>query len=157
MTNDFGGTKRPKSDPLETVSNFLSSLGGVLTEAVEDVLDSVPGLNPEAEKSEKLPVEVKFLEDGVLAKFDLPPGVNSSDVNVTLEEDTLRVSVTRNSSGSATSDFSDRANRFGRSVGLDSSRVYEPVSAGIVNGVLEVALSSRSRVRSYKIPVTFTK
>lgn len=157
MTYDFRGPKRPQNDPLDSVTNFLSSLGGVFSEALEDALDNVPGRKSEATKSEKLPVEVKFLEDGVLAKFDLPPGVKGSDVVVTLEEGTLRVSVTRNSSESSPSDFSDRASRFGRSVELDSSRVYEPVSAGIVNGVLEVALSSRNRVRVHTIPVTFTQ
>lgn len=157
MTHDSHGPQRPKNDPLETVSSFLTSLGGAFSEVFESVLDNIPGMDAEKDFAQgKLPVEVKFLEDGAIAKFDLPPAIKASDVTVTLADEVLSVEVTRNSVEDSQFDFSDRLNHFGRTVSLHSDRVYEPVSAGLVNGVLEVALSSRQKIRSYTIPVTGT-
>jgi HSP20 family molecular chaperone IbpA len=157
MTHDSHGPQRPKNDPLETVSSFLTSLGGAFSEVFESVMDNIPGAETEKDFAQgKLPVEVKFLEDGAIAKFDLPPAVKTSDVSITLEGSVLSVEVTRSSVEDSASDFSDRRSNFGRTVSLHSDRQYEPVSAGIVNGVLEVALSSRPLIKSYTIPVTST-
>ena len=157
MTHDSHGPQRPKNDPLETVTSFLTNLGGAFSEVFESVLDNIPGMDAEKDFAQgKLPVEVKFLEDGAIAKFDLPPAIKPSDVTVTLEGAVLSVEVNRSSVEDSAADVSDRLNNFGRTVGLHSDRVYEPVSAGLVNGVLEVALSSRPRIRSYNIPVTGT-
>lgn len=157
MANDFRGPQRPKSDPLESVSSFLTSLGGAFSEAFESVIDNIPGLDLDGEvKTGKLPAEVKFLEDGAIVKFDLPPAVTHSDVTVSLTKRLLDVSVIRNADENSESDFSDRPDNFYRGVELPSDRFWEPVSAEIRNGVLEVALASREAVRTYTIPVTST-
>lgn len=154
MTNDFGGPKRPANDPIDTVTSFLSGLGGALADALENAFDTVSDLIPEAGAPVgKLPVEVKLLEDGALAKFDLPPGVGISDVTVDLEDNRLEVSATRRTTEATDSIFSDRRDNFYRGVDLPADKIWEPVSAVVTDGVLEVALSSREVTRSFNIPV----
>lgn len=153
MTNDFRG-QRPKNDPLETVSSFLSSFGGAFTDVIESALDGAADLIPEmGPRPGKLPLEVKILDDGAIAKFDLPPGVTAEDVTVTLEGEVLEVTATRHVSEITDSAFNDRKSTFHRAVVLHSDSTYEPVSAVVTDGVLEVALSSRKKVTRHNIPV----
>lgn len=154
MTNDFGGSKRPANDPIDTVTSFLSGLGGALADVLENALDTVSDLIPETDAPVgKLPVEVKLLEDGVLAKFDLPPGVGISDVTVELEDSFLQVEAVRHTTETTEANFSDRRDNFYRGISLPADKIWEPVSAVVTDGVLEVALSSREVTRSFSIPV----
>lgn len=150
MTNDYHG-RRPSSDPLETVSGFLAGFGGAFAEVVESAFDGANDLF--APRPEKLPLEVKILDDGVLAKFDLPPRVTAEDVTVTLEGELLEVTVERQVDEVADSVFNDRKSTFHRAVSFKSDSEYEPISAVVSDGVLEVALSSRKKVTRHNIPV----
>jgi HSP20 family molecular chaperone IbpA len=126
----------------------------MFADVVESALDGAADLLPDAPpRTGKLPVEVKLHEDGVIVQYDLPPGVSAEDVKVTLEGTLLEVTVDRKVNDDSEFAYTDRKSSFQRGIILDSEKLYEPVSASVNDGVLEVALSSRDRVTRHSIPV----
>ncbi len=88
-------------------------------------------------------------EDGFHARFDVP-GIESKDVQLTLEDDTLRLNATR---GRRDSDAASAGSRYELSVALPDGVNREAISAQMEQGVLSITLPKAPKPQPRRIEV----
>ena len=119
-----------------------------------------PGRSEETFSTWAPAVDIYETEKEIVLKADLP-GVNLTDVDIRVENNTLTVRGERQFEKSAKQDNYHRVERsygaFARTFSLPSTVDAEKIAAGYENGVLQIAMPKREEARPKQIKVAVTQ